>query len=227
MLVLDPVSKVCAWITNWDPSRVSGVPFTRGYRDILELLPKRPLFFGDGYQPTFINKNNSCHVDAPLELIFNMECWCHRFLFKPRPDTFSICSTLLQSVVSRSVEVQNIYTGSKMAFEMSAVRDLVAKGLSPLTGCLPGVIGSAIKNMRERLVWTGPSPVPYGIFPLRGLCPTGGVLRTNTRGIPMNLEFSQGWYYQIPSALMWDFCQWRKDFFVSSICPFASCWSTC
>lgn len=223
MLAIDIATKKAAWIKNFDSSRLDGVPLTNLYRDILPEMADGSLLFGEQFQPTFLNKNYSCHVDAALEILYNLDNWRPGITSNIATNRFVVIPELLDyvhaSIVAQDPPRRTKAVMANMAASMTAARDAVVEALSPITKFPVGEIGSCMVNLRTMLVWKG-EPTEFGRFLLVGRCPNGmPVSLTRRNGSPLVWQFDLGWNIHVTPALMKTFCTARRNF-LDPICPF-------
>jgi len=221
VLALDHATKTTAWLKEWDPERLDDVPSTAGYRDVLATIAQGPLLLGEDFQLTFINKNNSCHVDAFLEMLFTLAIWRESISstvvhpaggFRLRP---ALASSISACFAAQENTMQIPAPQANAA--MTKARDAVLRALSPLTSTPIGEIGKCLTNLLTSVVWRGPEE-NLCTFSLVGKCPNGAAVVLPARSSTFRLE--GGWNLHLPPPLLRAFCSSRPEGVSTSICPF-------
>jgi len=203
----------CTWTNEFDPTLLEGVNKTSGYGDILSTLPDSALLMlGDSVQPTFINYNNSCHVDSTLELVFNLDCWYPELTNADSNSGFGI-NPLLKGSVLESIRVQEGYhlaeDSNTAGLQMSRARDDFLLKLSPLTGTRVGDIGSCGDNLFHTIICSGTGSDRFGLLPLTGVCPGGATVALT--GLSKRYALDGGWILRLPPTLLHRYCVSRGD----------------
>jgi len=213
-----------AWLSEFDSSRLDDVPSTTGYRDILpSLLASPSLMMGEIYQLTFINKNNSCHMDAMLELLYTLAIWLPSVSILRAPSSgvggFRIAPALADAVSAcfKAQEATMRIEAADANAAMTLARDACLRALSPITGTSLGRIGSCLSDLYFAIEYSGPEEGRC-TFPLIGQCPNGAAVQLGGKSGRFNLD--GGFYFDVTVAHMRRFCFSRSEDLFRSICPF-------